>query len=341
MFRKSSDPDLISLSVPFLALHLSGSAGLLLLISTFFFSTRVRRPPTIINFWITWIIYSVSYIPPQMLCRVQSAMVHGAPPMVATAGLLAMLQVRTKPYTKMKTSCLRLSTPFQMWHTYWDHIRYPYRLPDAMKERSKTIYLLPLLGLPYIVFLIFAISSAVYANGRLHALTAPTGLYCTMNADVFSRYSIPLYCMVIAILLGGFEVVIVLQWWWARHTVDNIILMKRETEKACLFRLLLFNLSLIVMSCTIIYMADTLSPWPYMAQAALPLAAALVFGTQSDMLAVWSFWKRKSKRKPGLQVVIPSARPGRAFDSVSYSATGISMRTPQVAVSRPGDVSMA
>lgn len=50
------------LATSFFALHITGGYILLpILILTFLFSKRVRRPPTVINFCVAWSIFSISY----------------------------------------------------------------------------------------------------------------------------------------------------------------------------------------------------------------------------------------------------------------------------------------
>ncbi|THV07539.1 hypothetical protein K435DRAFT_260649 [Dendrothele bispora CBS 962.96] len=55
------EPDLGYLWTPFIILHMLGQAGILAILLTIFLSKQVHFHPTIINFWITWFIYSVSY----------------------------------------------------------------------------------------------------------------------------------------------------------------------------------------------------------------------------------------------------------------------------------------
>ena len=54
--------DLSDLTSVFFAIHLAGGhIGLPILVATFLLSKTAKRHPTIINFCITWIIYSVIY----------------------------------------------------------------------------------------------------------------------------------------------------------------------------------------------------------------------------------------------------------------------------------------
>lgn len=55
-------PDMSGLSTPYFALQLAGGhVGLPILVLIFIFSRRVHRPASVVNFCLTWILYSVSY----------------------------------------------------------------------------------------------------------------------------------------------------------------------------------------------------------------------------------------------------------------------------------------
>jgi len=99
-------PNLAGLTPVYFALHLAGGhVGLPILVLTFLLSKEVQRHPVIINFCITWMIYSISFClliygghnqtenPPSVLCIMQSAFLYGAPTMAVTALLLVVIQV--------------------------------------------------------------------------------------------------------------------------------------------------------------------------------------------------------------------------------------------------------
>ncbi|KAJ3829823.1 hypothetical protein F5880DRAFT_169147 [Lentinula raphanica] len=133
-------PDLAYLWTPFITLHVLGEAGSILLLLTYLASKNVYRHPTLINFWITWIIYSISYsvllydreqyIHPDTLCRVQAAMVDGSPSMVVTAGLVSVIQlwvrIRMSPQSTYKTqSTAKQRLQFRLVLVVWSTILCP------------------------------------------------------------------------------------------------------------------------------------------------------------------------------------------------------------------------
>ncbi len=55
-------PDLRNLTSVFFAIHLAGGhIGLPILVATFLLSKTANRHPTVINFCIIWILYSIIY----------------------------------------------------------------------------------------------------------------------------------------------------------------------------------------------------------------------------------------------------------------------------------------
>ncbi|KIK70710.1 hypothetical protein GYMLUDRAFT_288200 [Collybiopsis luxurians FD-317 M1] len=286
------------------------------LLLTYFFSKNVHRPCTLVNFWITWLIYSISYslllydrqqyTTPDTLCRIQATMVDGSSALVATSGFAAIIQI-----------WLQVQSPSQFTSSF-----------TSIKRTSSRIKLVPGLAAPYAVFLAFAIGSALVGKKNFHLVKPTNGLYCSLNVDGLARYSIPAYCTAIIFGLLGFEVAILLKYWKSRvKTSKAFILLKREVSLSLIMRMSLFSLaSLMVLSIGIVYMSNWLSAWSYMIQAALPLLAAVVFGTQKELLVVWTSCChcRRSKARPQLEPVqvleIPTAR-GQPPSAVSASGS--------------------
>ncbi|KAI0803333.1 hypothetical protein BC629DRAFT_120101 [Irpex lacteus] len=149
--KGTNEYDSSALRSVYLALHIAGGhIGLPILVLTFFISKRVHRPATVINFCITWIVYSVSYTllfyggyhdhrkPPFELCFVQAAMIHGSPPMAAVAGFGVVVQAYTA-----------YQLPWQNWNPKWVS-----RLPGWLVTVA---IVLP----PYLAFMAFATASAI------------------------------------------------------------------------------------------------------------------------------------------------------------------------------------
>ncbi|TRM66105.1 hypothetical protein BD626DRAFT_486744 [Schizophyllum amplum] len=104
-------PNLQHLTALYTFLHVAGGlVGLPVIIATTLLSKRASRHPTMINLFVTLVIYSVSYLllifgrqqneeidpaVPSKLCQAQQALVHGTPTMASTAGLVVVIQMWT------------------------------------------------------------------------------------------------------------------------------------------------------------------------------------------------------------------------------------------------------
>ncbi|KAJ3977862.1 hypothetical protein EV361DRAFT_392319 [Lentinula raphanica] len=279
-------PDLAYLWTPFITLHVLGEAGSILLLLTYLASKNVYRHPTLINFWITWIIYSISYsvllydreqyIHPDTLCRVQAAMVDGSPSMVVTAGLVSVIQLWVR---------IRMSP------------QSTYKTQSTAKQRLQFRLVLCLL-IPYVVFFAFAIGSALVGRENFSLTNPMNGLYCSLHIDGFSRYGIPAYCIAVMTCLISFEVAISINYWHTRSNASRAFtLLKREVPFSLILRMLLFSgISVMIITISIIYMSNWLVPWPYLTQATLPLLSVCIFGTQKDLLTTWACWRRSSTK---------------------------------------------
>ncbi|KAE9398436.1 hypothetical protein BT96DRAFT_994787 [Gymnopus androsaceus JB14] len=252
------------------------------------------------------------YTTPDTLCRVQAAMVDGSSSMVATAGFVAVsAELPQSIYSSTST-----------------------------ERKASRIQLVLGLFVPYAVFLTFSIWSALVGKQNFQLFNPMNGLYCSLHVDGFSRYGIPAYCTAIMIVLLCLQVAILVKYWQTRAKASRAFtLLKREIPFSLILRMSLFSVaSILVFSTGVLFMSDLLTPWPYIVEAALPLLAVCIFGTQKDLVAVWAC-RRHPKKIPSLQlpdIAIPSAHVHHPSDLV-LSASGSMTRfesAPPSAVER-------
>ncbi|KDQ31074.1 hypothetical protein PLEOSDRAFT_1111659 [Pleurotus ostreatus PC15] len=312
----ASSPNLEHLAPYFFALHLAGGhIGLPILLLTFIFAKNVVRHPTLLNFCITWIIFSISYCirlyssiyhnvtTDSFDCKVQAIMVHGAPPMAAVAGLFVVIQVFTALYFPSPPSPLKPRWPATLW-------------------------LLLTLILPYVAFCMFALPTAILIEQYPESLISLNALYCTTDKEPFRRFGVPMFCTVILVLVIGLELAIGVRYCLIRSRISRVFpLANRQTSASMCARVGIFNAySIITLSAGIFFLSGTESPWPFMVQAALPLTAVIVFGTQRDLFITWCFWrKHKVQSFRELDNDIPTGRPMSLPDieSINISSTTI------------------
>ncbi|EGO31047.1 hypothetical protein SERLADRAFT_364779 [Serpula lacrymans var. lacrymans S7.9] len=157
-------PDLHNLAPIYLFLLIAGGqVGLPIIAFTYVFSKRISRCSTIINYCVTWIIYSVVYSlyfygggrkASQQLCVVQASLIQGAPPMAVVASLSVVIST---------------------WSTFhWQDHDHPFidRIP-------RPLWFFMILAPPYIVLFMFSLAFGLFNIGK--GLARPTnGLYCSI-----------------------------------------------------------------------------------------------------------------------------------------------------------------
>ncbi|KAH9932408.1 hypothetical protein B0H21DRAFT_760604 [Amylocystis lapponica] len=292
-------PNLRSLTPVYFALHLvGGHIGLPFLVCTFLVSKSIHRHPTIINFCITWIIYSIiycllvyggnNYHPTAWgkLCLTQASMIYGAPPMAVVAGLEVVMEV---------------------WFTVYTTWRWPWfsGLPPMVQVAL-------VVSPPYFVFLAFSIFAAVLASANPASVSADNGIYCSIQVDHIGRFVVPAFCGTVLMVILSFEVTIILGLYRDRRRLHELCPLA-ETKGLSIspwLRAAIFLLySWTTLGACISYLTNVVNPFPYMSQAActwqsglqrccshlnasltVPFGALLVFGIQKDVIGIWCSW---------------------------------------------------
>ncbi|KAK0198875.1 hypothetical protein F5146DRAFT_1021335 [Armillaria mellea] len=284
--QKNSSVGDASLRQAFIALHIvGGQVGLPIILLTWAFSKSVVRHPTLVNLWISFIVYSISYCillysgqvdtapaSPSNICLVQTAMIYGAPPMSAVAGLLVVCQI---------------------WQTFQEpsFSTTPTKWPNSVK-----IFLV----LPYLVFFIFALAAGILGILHPEHIYNLNGLYCSLHSANFSRYVVPTFCVAVMSMMAILEVILVVRYYrmWA-HTSRVFPLASRRTSPSLLLRVLLFDVySFVVFSVAIFFLSDFQTHWPYMVQASVPLTAVAVFGSQAVRLCTHLNFRYRPNDQP-------------------------------------------
>jgi len=281
-----------------------GQVGLPIIIATFLF-TKVHRHPTLINFCITWVIYSVSYsilllshekngtLGP--VCFVQSVMIHGAPPMSVIATLVVVVQ---------------------LWSTFLD----PEVTTHFALDSWPRMKLLTALALPYVAFFVFAFWAALVQMRRPELLEVSHGLYCTVSGEEnpFGRLAVQTFCIITLSFVIFFEVVIAFCYFTRRKRISAVFpLAHSQTNLKIALQVIAFSLwTVITFSAGVFFLTNHLNPWPLFAEASLPLAVFLVFGFQKDVLVAWGLFKRCKSRVNADETQARSSRHNTAAGSV-------------------------
>ncbi|KAJ3555319.1 hypothetical protein NM688_g2642 [Phlebia brevispora] len=296
---RDNSSNLSYLSSVYFGIHMAGGhIGLPILVLLFFCSRRIYRPATVINFCIVWIIYSVSYSliiygghhrtlnPPFKLCLVQASMIHGASPMAAVAGLEVV---------------------FQAWSTFtlpWQSRLYP----SFVFKIPKWLLIILIVSPPYIVFLTFSIATALIGLQEPEKVFTSDSLHCTLHSksNSFQRFAVPLFCALLVTTIVLMEVLMIVQYLRGWHVSEL-----RESHALATNFLTSLPMKVTVFTCysvatlgvCILYLTnDGPLVAPYMVQAALPLVATLIFGSQSDIFHVCSLQRVLWNRSGGAEI---------------------------------------
>ncbi|EKM61325.1 uncharacterized protein PHACADRAFT_24536 [Phanerochaete carnosa HHB-10118-sp] len=122
--------------------------------------------------------------PPFKLCLVQAAMIHGAPPMVATAGLGVVLQ---------------------------------YRWTIGLSKVPGWLLVVFIVTPPYLVFIAFAVTTAVAGLRHRDTVKSETRLYCSIaiGAGPFEDLGVPIFCTILLVAIVALEVAMIIQYWYS------------------------------------------------------------------------------------------------------------------------------
>ncbi|TFK56657.1 hypothetical protein OE88DRAFT_1650053 [Heliocybe sulcata] len=299
---------LASLRPAYLALHIAGGhIGLPLLVLTFLLSKRVSCHPTLINFCITWILYSICYsltaydestlqystsIP--KLCIAQASVIGGVSPMAAVAGVAVTVQL-------------------------WSMFHEPSFSISGWRGSSPWMYKVVALAPPYLAFVAFTLASAGIIAANPDAVGAPSGLYCSVQHPALQN-SVAGFCAGMMGIITGFGVVIAVNFSrrWVEIQRAFPLVKRRPSIQMCLRLGALILYIWITLGVCILFVINPNLPLPYVIVASLPLVAFLVFGTQQDVFRVWCFWKRdrEDRKNPQYPARRPSQSPLQSGDEV-------------------------
>ncbi|KAF7313336.1 hypothetical protein HMN09_00489100 [Mycena chlorophos] len=275
----------------FLTFQLIGLSGLILLVLTAALSKRVKRNPTWYNFVVSWIISCISYSfifiigqqeDPQFgPCLFQESLIYGAPVLTSSVTLAFAID--------MLLNILAASAPQRSQH----------------RRRYLTILLLVM---PYLVWLGIVISLLVYGGENPKEVRkGPNGTYCDLEADTPSKVSSGLTVILTFVLLiiEGTSVCLPTHslspstdrqlpgYITARIIKNRRVLNKDNKLIRMAVRVMVFSIfGAVGLGIGIAYVLYSIPGASFdVIMSTLPTGLILIFGTQADLLSVWTFWR--------------------------------------------------
>ncbi|KAK7682569.1 hypothetical protein QCA50_014369 [Cerrena zonata] len=275
----SGPPPIEQVNVPlqivfivFLSLGLAGNLAMLL---TAIFAKRVVRHISWINFCVAWVVFSISYMllflanaegnkppPSYQLCLTQAGLVYGAPVLTAyaTVALVIEVVVSTRAFITNST------------------------------KKSPMYRVVVLLVIPYVLW--FAVFLAALISGAMYPKTVNKdggdgGLYCQIMTGIPGR--------VVAVLVG---IALVLS--FSLEVYLGVMLRKNwraigdqrsKLPLSMMLRVTIFMGGSGLAFSTVFVFLSKMFEISNLVMAIMPFLSFLAFGTQRDIISVWTFRK--------------------------------------------------
>lgn len=276
-------PDIASLDVWIYFNLISNTILLPILVATFIFAKRAkrRRSAPLINMCIAWILSGVfslllfydgtarpeNPLPSLALCTTQLSLLYGILPMWSVA-VLAL--------------------------TYYVHFQV-----ERNTLRRKMIPMPLLIAAPYVVQIAFSIAGVISATSTHSNVEIQRSFFfCKLDRHPLANaMSIFVFVVCLGIILLKIQLAVVFYRNWqalrnARQRTN--ISLPQAQGNVLVLRMLIFGVYVFAgMICNVIELFDPRNVIPYMYVAIAGTMVILVFGTQSDILEAWSFWKWK------------------------------------------------
>ncbi|KAI5123861.1 hypothetical protein M0805_005678 [Coniferiporia weirii] len=286
----------------FLLQILGGHIGVPIILLTLFVAKGVRRHPMLVNFLATWVIYSTSFCillylgkqfgpePPKGICIFQASSIYGTAVLTAAAGLSFVLNL-------------------------WFSLRDVSSNKSVVDHSSVRNYVL--LAAPYVVFVAFLVLTAVFGSTSSPSLVSRNRyrFYCTIHLEIVDIVPALSALMMFAIII--FEVLIATKLY---RLHKSFVHMKSNGGPPLhlVVRVGIFSVySFLSIIACITFWSSSGDELPYIIQSSLPTAAALIFGTQRDLLETWGvirFW-HWIRRKPTMARVVEIHKSEPVLDS--------------------------
>ncbi|KAG5722734.1 hypothetical protein E4T56_gene7379 [Termitomyces sp. T112] len=267
----------------FVAFQLFGLFGILITLVTVVFSRSTPRHAAWFSFIISWIISTVAYTllfwsghlfsgsePPFALCLIQGVMIYASPPL---------------------TAFTTLALVGQMWYlVHFFEVLFIQTKGKGNQGRPSQKMLIILLVLPYLLFIVIFVGNTILGlqHPSMVKRVSASGMYCTFTNRIPGRISTAL-CALLLIPVTVLEALICRA---LRRQCPSF--NQAQSVRSMVLRVALFTLvGLISLVFSLIFIFDVHHGGALdVVLSLLPVFAALIFGTQSDVLRAWMFWKK-------------------------------------------------
>ncbi|KAF9060334.1 hypothetical protein BDP27DRAFT_1339819 [Rhodocollybia butyracea] len=262
------------------------------------FSRRIQRSLTWYNFMLGWVVWCISFslligqqtggCPAFGLCLFQAALVYAGPPANAFATVAIILQL---------------------------YFQTTARLNNAKNPQWQTTLIS--VAPPSLYILIFALIIVFGFLNPSQIQRDTTGMFCGISSGVPTQIGAALVAS-LSIIMLFFEVktftLLYRNWAMFRHIRAETKNSVNSVSLTMIIRVSVFSfLPILALGISLVSATSTSSNLAHISTASLPGAAALIFGTQRDVLSVLMFWR--IERKP-IKTYIEKRVPEEKADMV-------------------------
>ncbi|KAJ7506980.1 hypothetical protein B0H11DRAFT_2218818 [Mycena galericulata] len=304
LFRPRADNDGPSLQAAIMAFNILSAIGFVLLTAVFFtalLSSSVKRVSTWYTYILAWMVFCITPFlilghqthldpPPSFAaCVVDSALMYSSRPFAAFATLALILHLYLNISTRLKQGEVRPEYVYGLMV-----------LPPAL----------------YLILLIYTLLFGIHNEDQVELEQG--GFYCRLASPTpaIVGAAFVVFGTLVALLIEVLTVILLCRNWRAfralqrrdEHAVSLSIIIRISGFAVLPLIGLVLGFATYVPN-----LVDRIFPAYTILLALMPVAAALIFGSQMDIIKVWMFWRTEPKRELRVTASTDSSAP--FFDS--------------------------
>ncbi|TEB31054.1 hypothetical protein FA13DRAFT_1733013 [Coprinellus micaceus] len=263
----------------FIALQLIGAGGLLIVVFTAAACKNIKRWPTWYSFCGSWIFSSLCYSlltlagqqyrqpPNTTICLIQAATVYAAPPL---------------------TTCTTLSLIIHIL------LRLRFAKSDVRPESGRETTLVLLLT-PYSVWVVILVGFFLFTSHNMNTLgVSPTGTFCHSSDPIWAGMSFTVVIVAAVFIVAIQAYLGIFIYRNSELRLDNGHLFTTAIRTIAFGCIGLLTLIIAVAYAT----RPTHDKGFDLVMATFPILALATFGTQSDLVEAYAFWRRRPTYAP-------------------------------------------
>ncbi|KAJ7429674.1 hypothetical protein B0H11DRAFT_1056457 [Mycena galericulata] len=265
-------------------LQIFGFVSLAIVVLTAWLSHTVHRTAAWYSFMGSWMYFCLCYFliagqqvgaePSFGVCMTQAALIYSAPPLTSCVSLAFLLQLYTTVATVLKNG--------QMSRTW-----------------TMVLHLFPF-AVPFIIFWEALIIGLFHPHD---VVRDSSGMFCSFTKITFQvklTAAIVLLAMIAMLVFEALTLVLLLRNWTAFQRLR--IHPNNAVSLPLIIRVSVFSflpmVAMVMSSLSLLPNSPVADAKSNLVVAFLPSAAAVIFGTQRDILKAWMFWKKNPEVVP-------------------------------------------